>query len=113
MRRLIEEQVPLTVCPLSNVKLRVFDRLADHNILDLLDQGLKVTVNSDDPAYFGGYINENFVSLHTDLKMDRVRAVQLVRNSFDASFVGEKQKMHMNDLLYEYLQIVDKQLLLD
>jgi adenosine deaminase len=101
--RLREDHVPLTVCPLSNVKLRVFDRMADHNILELLDRGLKVTVNSDDPAYFGGYINDNFEALHTDLQMDRDQAVQLARNSFDASFVGEMQKKRMNDHLNGFL----------
>ncbi|MEJ2153949.1 MAG: adenosine deaminase [Desulfobacteraceae bacterium] len=103
MRRLREEQVPLTVCPLSNVKLRVFSRMAEHNILDLLDQGLKITVNSDDPAYFGGYINDNFVALYTDLRMRRDQAVQLARNSFEASFASEERKRHMNDLIDAYL----------
>lgn len=101
--RLREERVPLTVCPLSNVKLRVFDRMADHNILDLLARGLTVTVNSDDPAYFGGYINDNFAALHTGLQMDRDQAVQLARNSFEASFVGEMQKKRLNDRLNDFL----------
>ena len=103
MKRLRKEQVPLTVCPLSNVKLRVFDRTADHNILDLLEQGLKVTVNSDDPAYFGGYLNDNFSALYDDLQMTREQAVQLARNSFDASFAGEEQKRKMHDRLNEFL----------
>ena len=103
MQRLKEEQMPLTVCPLSNVKLRVFDRMADHNILQLLDQGLKVTVNSDDPAYFGGYINENFTALSNDLQMRRDQAVQLVRNSFEASFAGEERIAEMNRHLDNYL----------
>jgi len=104
VRRLIEEQIPLTVCPLSNVKLRVFDHMADHNILDLLEQGLKVTVNSDDPAYFGGYINNNFEALHTELKMNQKQAAQLAMNSFDASFVEEKQKSHMHHRLKDFLK---------
>ncbi len=103
VRRLIEEQIPLTVCPLSNVKLRVFDSMADHNILDMLEQGLKVTVNSDDPAYFGGFLNDNFLALYTDLQMTQGHAVQLVRNSFDASFVGAAQKTRMHHLLDDYL----------
>jgi adenosine deaminase len=103
MRRLIEEQIPLTVCPLSNVKLRVFDTMADHNILDLLDRGIKVTVNSDDPAYFGGYINDNFYALHLDLQMDQHQAVQLARNSFDASFADHEEKKRMNARLDSYL----------
>jgi adenosine deaminase len=64
VQRIIAEQIPLTVCPLSNVKLRVFDQMGDHNILKLLDQGVMVTVSSDDPAYFGGYVNENYAALH-------------------------------------------------
>ncbi len=103
MRRLIDEQIPLTVCPLSNVKLRVFDRMSDHNILDLLSRGLKVTVNSDDPAFFGGYVNENFAALHTDLNMNREQAVQLARNSFEASFAEENQKQQMIGRLDDYL----------
>ncbi len=103
VRRLTEEQIPLTVCPLSNVKLRVFDRMADHNILDLLAQGLNVTVNSDDPAYFGGFINANFLALHTDLQMNRDQAVQMVRNSFEASFAGVDRKRQMNDRMDEFL----------
>lgn len=108
MRRLEEEQVPLTVCPLSNVKLRVFRRMADHNILNLLGRGLKITVNSDDPAYFGGYINDNFAALYTDLGMRRSQAIQLARNSFDASFAGEGRKKRMNDLLTAYLAESDE-----
>lgn len=106
MHRLRTEQVPLTVCPLSNVKLRVFDRMADHNILELLDQGLKVTVNSDDPAYFGGFLNDNFSALHAELEMTQIQAVQLVRNSFDASFVGADRKRQMNNRLDQFLAAV-------
>ncbi len=93
MRRLLEEQTPLTVCPLSNIKLKVFHQMKDHNILSLLEKGLKVTVNSDDPAYFGGYLNENFMALHKDLGMNKNQAVRLAKNSFEASFLdpGEKQ----------------------
>ncbi|HCJ28439.1 MAG TPA: adenosine deaminase, partial [Pseudomonas sp.] len=67
IERLIDEQIPLTVCPLSNTKLCVFDDMSQHNILQLLEQGVKVTVNSDDPAYFGGYLTENFMALHDSL----------------------------------------------
>ncbi len=82
--RLIEEQIPLTVCPLSNTKLKVFDDMRQHNILDLLEQGVKVTVNSDDPAYFGGYVTENFVALHESLGMTEDQARRLAQNSLDA-----------------------------
>lgn len=84
IERLIDEQIPLTVCPLSNVKLRVFDDMRDHNILSLLEQGVKVTVNSDDPAYFGGYVNENFMALHESLGMTEDQARRLAQNSLDA-----------------------------
>jgi adenosine deaminase len=82
--RLIEEQVPLTVCPLSNTKLCVFDDMSQHNILQLLEQGVKVTVNSDDPAYFGGYVTENFMALHDGLGMTQDQARRLAQNSLDA-----------------------------
>jgi adenosine deaminase len=76
------------VCPLSNVKLRVFKTLAEHNLPALLDSGLCVTVNSDDPAYFGGYLNDNFVACFQALPQLGVReAYQLLRNGFEASFV--------------------------
>ncbi|EIK52814.1 adenosine deaminase [Stutzerimonas stutzeri TS44] len=82
--RLIEEQIPLTVCPLSNTKLKVFADMRQHNILDLLEQGVKVTVNSDDPAYFGGYVTENFMALHESLGMTEEQARRLAQNSLDA-----------------------------
>ncbi|MBF6623857.1 MAG: adenosine deaminase [Pseudomonas stutzeri] len=82
--RLIDEQIPLTVCPLSNTKLRVFDDMSQHNILQLLEQGVKVTVNSDDPAYFGGYVTENFMALHESLDMTEDQARRLAQNSLDA-----------------------------
>ena len=85
--RLIDEQIPLTVCPLSNTKLRVFDDMSQHNILQLLEQGVKVTVNSDDPAYFGGYVTENFMALHESLGMTEEQARRLAQNSLDARLV--------------------------
>ncbi len=91
--RLAAEHVPLTVCPLSNVKLCVFDTLAQHNLARLLDVGLRVTVNSDDPAYFGGYINQNFLELFEALpSLNAAHAYTLARNSFDASFATSAQK---------------------
>lgn len=107
VQRLKEEQIPLTVCPLSNIKLRVFERMADHNILTLLDAGLKVTVNSDDPAFFGGYIHENFVSLHHELQLNRDQAARLARNSLDASFASPERKREMTDQLEQYLADAD------
>lgn len=84
IQRLIDEQIPLTVCPLSNTKLCVFDDMRQHNILQLLEQGVKVTVNSDDPAYFGGYVTENFMALYDSLGMTREQAQRLAQNSLDA-----------------------------
>jgi adenosine deaminase len=85
--RLVADQIPLTVCPLSNVKLRVFDRIQDHNLKRMLDLGLKVTVNSDDPAYFGGYINDNYAAVADALDLGRDELELLARNSFAASFL--------------------------
>lgn len=84
IQRLIDEQIPLTVCPLSNTKLCVFDDMSQHNILQMLEQGVKVTVNSDDPAYFGGYVTENFMALHDSLGMTEDQARRLAQNSLDA-----------------------------
>lgn len=84
MARLIEEQIPLTVCPLSNTKLRVYQDMSEHPILKMLEQGAMVTVNSDDPAYFGGYLTENFHALHTDLGMSKEQAQRLTENSLNA-----------------------------
>ncbi len=89
LRRLALERMPLTVCPLSNVKLRVFPTLARHNLRRLLDAGIVATVNSDDPAYFGGYISENFVQTFGTLGLTSQHAYLLARNSFDASFIDD------------------------
>jgi adenosine deaminase len=87
VERLARERIPLTVCPLSNVKLRVFDQLSDHNLPALLDAGLLATVNSDDPAYFGGYLNDNFVACFDALPLQRQHAYRLAHNSFTAAFL--------------------------
>ncbi|MEH6367865.1 MAG: adenosine deaminase, partial [Pseudomonas marincola] len=84
MQRIIDEQIPLTVCPLSNTKLCVFDDMRQHNILEMLERGVKVTVNSDDPAYFGGYVGENFAALYDSLGMTEAQARKLAQNSLDA-----------------------------
>lgn len=94
MSHLIEKQIPLTVCPLSNVKLKVFKDMTEHNVLTLLELGVMVTVNSDDPAYFGGYVVENYVALQQSLNMTRDQAAQLAINSFKASFMGDRDKRH-------------------
>lgn len=90
--RLARERIPLTVCPLSNIKLRVFARIEDHNIKRLLDRGICVTVNSDDPAYFGGYIVANFLALQRGLGLSRAELKTLARNSIEASFLEESAK---------------------
>ncbi len=89
MQRLAKDRIPLTVCPLSNLKLCVFPALAQHNLARMLDAGLVATVNSDDPAYFGGYINENFTQTFAALGMSAQQAWQLAHNSFAASFLDE------------------------
>jgi len=95
LHRLAKEGVPLTVCPLSNVKLCVFKSLADHNLPALLAAGLKATVNSDDPAYFGGYVNQNFIETFAALPQLGAReAYTLARNSFEASFADAGAKSH-------------------
>ncbi|HEX5685615.1 MAG TPA: adenosine deaminase [Ideonella sp.] len=94
VKRLAAERMPLTVCPLSNVKLCVFKTLAEHNLPQLLQAGLAATINSDDPAYFGGYLNENFVQTFAALPQLGAReAYQLARNSFEASFVAPAVKV--------------------
>jgi len=87
-----ETQIPLTVCPLSNVKLKVFQTMKDHNLKTLLELGLCVTVNSDDPAYFGGYLAENFQAIQQDLLLTDEQMYQLARNSFEASFLSQEEK---------------------
>ena len=93
VERLAREGIALTVCPLSNLKLRVFDRLADHNLADLLQRGIKATMNSDDPAYFGGYVNDNFLATFQALpQLGAAEAYALAKNSFDASFASPAEK---------------------
>ncbi len=92
VQRLQRDRIPLTMCPLSNLKLCVFPSLAQHNLKQLLEAGLCVTVNSDDPAYFGGSINDNFVQLAQAVGLDAQHAYQLARNSFEASFAGQERK---------------------
>ena len=92
VKRLVDEEMPLTVCPLSNVRLCVYETLGQHPILKMLEQGLCVTVNSDDPPYFGGYLNDNLVAMVDALDMTEEQARALARNSFKASFVDEAQK---------------------
>jgi len=92
-KELIKKQIPLTVCPLSNVKLCVFKNLKEHNLKDMLNAGLMVMVNSDDPAYFGGYLNENLVKSQAALNLSKNELKTLIINSFKSSFLSEEKKM--------------------
>jgi adenosine deaminase len=102
VERLVEEQIPLTVCPLSNVELRVFDSIKDHNLKQMLDLGLCVTVNSDDPAYFGGYIDENFHAVQEGLYLTEDDIHRLVKNSFQASFLDIRRRQELLGEVEEY-----------
>src|SRR5262245_6517847 len=102
--RLAREQVPLTVCPLSNLKLRVVRSLADHNLRRLLDMGLCVTVNSDDPAYFGGYVAENYRATAHALGLGRSDIARLAKNSISASFLGPAEKVAWHGRIDAYVQ---------
>lgn len=92
VKRLLDEKIPLTVCPLSNLKLCVVDKLSDHNLKDLLQQGLMITINSDDPAYFGGYLNTNFIETAKALDLSEQDIITLCKNSFHASFLSDSEK---------------------
>jgi adenine deaminase len=97
VRELVRRQMPLTVCPLSNVKLGVFSRLEEHNLRQMLHRGLCVTVNSDDPAYFGGYIAENFVAAQQALHLTASEIYQLARNAIQAAFLRDTEKQALLD----------------
>ena len=92
MQRLIAEQMPLTVCPLSNLKLKVVGDLSRHNLRRMLECGVLVTINSDDPAYFGGYLNQNFIELADALDLNETDIRTLCKNSFKASFLSAEEK---------------------
>ena len=92
VERLVHEQTPLTVCPFSNVKTRVFPELKDHNVRELVERGLLVTMNSDDPAYFGGYIADNYIGTAQALGLTVDQMIQVARNSFVASFISDEER---------------------
>lgn len=104
VQQLIEQEIPLTVCPLSNIKLKVFETMAQHNIVELLGRGLSVTINSDDPAYFGGYITANFVAVAKAHAMSKSQLAQFTFNAIAASFVSDAEKARMRALTEQYLQ---------
>ncbi len=101
--RLAEERIPLTMCPFSNIKLRVFPSLADHNLKRLLDRGLVVTINSDDPAYFGGYVGDNYLAVSEALGLSRENLGTLAGNSFEASFLRVEERRRFLAELDRYL----------
>lgn len=103
VERLRAERIPLTVCPLSNVRLGVFDRLANHNLKRLLDLGLCATVNSDDPAYFGGYLTANLLAVQRELALSRVDLVSLARNAIEAAFLDDRERKRLSRLLDEFV----------
>ena len=102
---LTDKQIPLTVCPLSNVELKVFDSMTEHNLKELLNQGICVTVNSDDPAYFGGYIAENYQAAQSALDLTEKELYQIAKNSFQASFLPPETKFKLIAELDEYCRV--------
>jgi len=97
--RLVEEQMPLTVCPLSNTALKVYQKMEDHNLVRLLERGLCITVNSDDPAYFGGYMNENLNAIQTAFDLDQSTIYRLMQNGFNAAFLEDDiRQRHLANL---------------
>ena len=103
VKRLVREQIPLTMCPLSNQKLQVFPDLRRHNLKELMDAGVLVTINSDDPAYFGGYVGDNYLSIASALDLSRDDLVQLARNSVTASFLPHRRKVALQQEITEYV----------
>lgn len=101
--RLVADRTPLTVCPLSNLKLRVVQSMSEHNILDLLDKGVCVTVNSDDPAYFGGYMQENYLSLAQALLASKEQIRRLALNSVEACWLDAEEKAALTDRILAYV----------
>jgi len=105
VQELEHRQVPLTVCPLSNLKLKVVTDLKNHPLKTMLDKGLLATVNSDDPAYFGGYVNENFLAVARALKLSKVEIYRLAKNSFNASFLEEEKKQEMIEKVEQFYSV--------
>lgn len=107
VERLAAERIPLTMCPLSNQKLKVFPDLGDHNLKELMDAGVLVTVNSDDPAYFGGYVGDNYAAIAEALGLSRDDLVQLALNSVEASFLPEDRKSVLRKEITDYATTVN------
>ncbi|NND04159.1 MAG: adenosine deaminase [Acidimicrobiia bacterium] len=103
IERLVQDQIPLTMCPISNRQLKVFANLGDHNLKRMLDRGVKVTINSDDPAYFGGYIGDNYIETAQALGLTRDDLATIARNSIEASFLDDAAKSQLLDELATFL----------
>lgn len=103
MDSLAQTKMPLTVCPLSNIKLKVFETMEQHNILELLRRGLQVTVNSDDPAYFGGYMSDNFLAVAKALPFTKQELAQLSLNAISASFIDDQHKNKLRQQVNTFL----------
>ncbi|MCE0494330.1 adenosine deaminase [Vibrio salinus] len=103
VKNLIENRMPLTVCPLSNTKLKVFKEMKDHNVVSLLKQGLCVTINSDDPAYFGGYMTDNFVAVAEALPTTKEDLAQFTLNAIEASFISDTEKKRMTKQVLDFV----------
>ncbi|MBC7006343.1 adenosine deaminase [Photobacterium sp. BZF1] len=103
VKQLAESRMPLTVCPLSNIKLKVFDKMEQHNIVDLLETGLCVTINSDDPAYFGGYMTDNFVAVVEAHPISPKQIAQFSLNAIEASFIENSRKVTLSHRVNDYL----------
>jgi adenosine deaminase len=102
VKELARRKIPLTLCPLSNLKLGVVKSMEEHPLKTMLEKGLVVTVNSDDPAYFGGYINENYMAVQKALGLNAQQVYELARNSFQASFLSENEKREMLSRLEKF-----------
>jgi len=105
VKKLVTERIPLTVCPLSNIKLKVFEHMAQHNIVTLLRRGLCVTINSDDPAYFGGYMSDNFMAVNEAHVMSKMEITQFTFNAIDASFISSSEKQQLRFLTQKHLDL--------
>jgi adenosine deaminase len=101
-QKIIERQIPLTLCPLSNIKLRNVDSMENHTVKKMLDENMLVTINSDDPAYFGGYVNENLIAIANTFDLQMEDIYQLAKNSFTASFIDQTKKIEFIDKLNEF-----------
>jgi adenosine deaminase len=105
IKYLVENQIPLTVCPLSNIKLHVFEDIAEHNIKQLLELGVCVTINSDDPAYFGGYMTENFLATQSGLNLSKADLYKISLNAIQAAFLDEQREVALKTELDQFFEM--------